>query len=86
LLVALTLGFALNSIAHASHTHDSTQAPSHQLACGYCAHFGALAGTPTHHFVVAPRDLNYSAPALSEAATLSREPELSAHPRGPPAI
>jgi hypothetical protein len=49
-LAALVLAFALDSIAHATHTHDSNAAAvAHHVACGYCATFGAsLGATPVH--------------------------------------
>src|SRR5688572_20446387 len=48
-LVAMLLALGLNSIAHASHRHDSTNSATsalHASACSYCATFGSLADAP----------------------------------------
>lgn len=49
-LAALLLAFALNSIAHAAHTHEQGSAGTvfHSTACGYCVTFGAADAPPAH--------------------------------------
>ncbi len=49
-LAALMLAFALNSIAHAAHTHEQGSASTvlHSTACGYCVTFGAADAPPVH--------------------------------------
>lgn len=86
LLVGLLLGFALNSIAHAAHTHDpaKTVNVAHSTPCGYCATFGGLCSAPS--YAHAP-----SAPALTQIEisdrqqlAIARHPSCFAQPRAPP--
>lgn len=84
LLAGLMLAFALNAIAHVSHTHDVSALTTSHLSCGYCAHFGGLAGTPSH--VAAP---SLAAPTTYEVCERTRppviqRPERAAQPRAPP--
>ena len=80
-LALLVLAFALDSVAHAAHTHDSTPAAvAHHVACGYCATFATgLGGTPVHTIpaaaTLAPRLLpvpQYAAPAQQRLANTAQ--------------
>lgn len=43
----LLLSFALNTIAHAAHTHDvAPTTAGHSLVCAHCLFFGSLTDTP----------------------------------------
>jgi hypothetical protein len=86
MLLVMALGFALNSIAHASHSHDVTGAAAQHLSCGYCAHLGALADGPKHADGVAPLSSSERLEAQAHTALRSRAPELSAQPRAPPSL
>jgi hypothetical protein len=85
-LAALVLAFALNSVAHAAHTHDAASAAvAHHVACGYCATFGAgLGGTPVHAIpaaaTLAPRLL----PVPQHAAPAQQRFANTAQARAPP--
>jgi len=84
-LAGLLLAFALNSIAHVTHSHDPRIAHSlHSVACGYCATFDNIAGAPS------TRALSLAPPPLADFVALpattvsSRFVRTSAQPRAPP--
>jgi hypothetical protein len=83
-LGGLLLAFALNSIAHFAHRHDTPVAVTHHLACGYCAAFGGLADAPRHCRLL----LEFGRAEVVVAAEIEvRVPALvreSARPRAPP--
>lgn len=84
-LAGLMLAFALNSVAHAAHTHDAktTVAVAHS-ACGYCATFGGLGDSPTYaHSLTVPALIRVEAPGPREVS-IARRPTSSAQPRAPP--
>jgi len=83
-LLAFVLGFGLNSIAHASHAHDGSTAPTHQLSCGYCLHLGTLADAPRHSHAVPFQSQAQDLRACIAPAIRSCAPELVAQPRAPP--
>ena len=85
-LLVMALGFALNSIAHASHSHDVTSAAAQHLSCGYCVHLGALADGPKHAHGVAPLSSCERLEAQAHSAPRSCAPELAAQPRAPPSL
>jgi hypothetical protein len=86
MLLVMALGFALNSVAHASHSHDVTSAAAQHLSCGYCVHLGALADGPKHAHGVAPLSSSERLEAQAHSAPRSRAPELAAQPRAPPSL
>jgi hypothetical protein len=79
------LAFALNSIAHVTHRHDSTLARQlHSVVCGYCATFDNMAAAPAvHPLFVAPSAAGdtVATPATSAVALFVY---TSAQPRAPP--
>lgn len=88
-LFAMLLALGLNAIAAGSHHHEDdlvgTSTSAHPLgACGYCATFGALGGSPS------PIVIQSSQPSLVFVATalvavaIVRRIATSAIPRGPP--
>ena len=86
MLLVMALGFALNSIAHASHSHDVTSAAAQHLSCGYCVHLGALADGPKHADGLALLSSCERLEAQAHTAPRSRVPELAAQPRAPPSL
>lgn len=86
MLLVMALGFALNSIAHASHSHDVASAAAQHLSCGYCVHLGALADGPKHAQGVAPLSSCERLEAQAHTAPRSCAPELAAQPRAPPSL
>jgi hypothetical protein len=86
MLLVMALGFALNSAAHASHSHDVTSAAAQHLSCGYCVHLGAFADGPKHAHAVAPLSSSERLEAQAHTALRSRVPELAAQPRAPPSL
>jgi hypothetical protein len=83
-LLALVLGFGINTIAHVTHGHDATTLSSHHLSCGYCLYFGNLADTPRHLYAAAPATTHIYVVAQSQDNVRSRTPDLAAQPRAPP--
>jgi hypothetical protein len=84
-LAGLMLAFALNSIAHAAHTHDAkTTITVAHSACGYCATFGGLGGSPVYaHSLPVPALIQVEAAGPREVP-VARRPTFSAQPRAPP--
>lgn len=84
-LAGLMLAFALNSIAHAAHTHDAkTTVTVAHGACSYCATFGGLGDSPVYaHSLPAPALTQAEAPGPREVS-IARRPTFSAQPRAPP--
>jgi len=83
-LAGLLLAFALNSVAHAAHTHDATTATVAHSACGYCATFNSLGDAPVYaHSLPSPVLTPLEAVAPRDVAIALR-PTLSAQPRAPP--
>ncbi len=86
-LAVLVLAFALNTIAHAAHAHDSVgHAVTHHVACGYCAAFGGgMADAPSHAgTVIAVFTSRVPAPTFIPVPELRLEGNI-AQPRAPPA-
>lgn len=83
-LAGLLLAFALDSVAHAAHTHDATTVGVAHSACGYCATFGGLGDAPVHaHSLPIPVFTPIEAFDPHEAV-IPRRPTFSAQPRAPP--
>jgi hypothetical protein len=85
-LVALAMGFALNTIAQATHTHDpASPFAQHAAHCDHCVQFGHMADAPRHEH--APRLFVATLGAtLPESERLvESSPALCARPRAPPA-
>ena len=79
------LAFALNSIAHVTHRHDSTLASQlHSVACGYCATFDNMAAAPASHALFVAPVLADTAVASPATSVPSRFVYTSAQPRAPP--
>lgn len=84
-LAVLLLSFAINTIAHASHTHDAEQASvADHIACAQCLFFGVLADTPHHAPFHVRVDLPGTQIVENHAPILAAQPVLAAAPRGPP--
>lgn len=83
-LVALALGFAVNTVVHAGHAHDPASVFSQHNSCDHCVHFGHLADAPSyaHEAPAALRSCRLAVPAGDTCD--SRAIWLSATPRGPP--
>lgn len=86
MLLILALGFALNSIAHASHSHEAASATAQHLSCGYCVHLGTLADGPKHALGLSALSSSERVEALVRTTPRSSAPELAAHPRAPPSL
>jgi hypothetical protein len=86
MLLIMALGFALNSIAHTSHSHEAASATAQHLSCGYCVHFGALADGPEHALGLSALSSSERLEAQVRTAPRSRAPELAAPPRAPPRL
>ncbi|HWK73197.1 MAG TPA: DUF2946 family protein [Povalibacter sp.] len=83
-LAGLLLAFALDSVAHAAHTHDATSVTVTHSACGYCAAFGGLGNAPVYaHTLPIPALTPIEAPDPREIV-IARRPTFSAQPRAPP--
>lgn len=84
-LAGLLLAFALNSVAHAAHTHDTTAAVTvAHSACGQCATFGGIAAAPVYaHSLPTPE---FTAVAIADAREVfvSRRFVSWAQARAPP--
>ena len=85
-LAALVLAFALDSVAHAAHTHDSNAAAvAHHVACGYCATFGAsLGATPVNPGPVVAALAPRLAPLPQFVAPVQEQFAGTAQARAPP--
>jgi hypothetical protein len=85
-LVCLLLAFAVDSVAHVVHQHDTTvkSLAAHGPACGYCAAFDGLIDAPKQSFaaVSASAVTTYVAPVAE--VSVSFRPIVSAQPRAPP--
>ena len=85
-LVSLLLAFAVDSIAHVVHQHDSTVKTlgAHAPACGYCAAFDGLIDAPKQSYSAATATVfaGYVAPIVDRAVAL--RPIVTAQPRAPP--
>jgi hypothetical protein len=83
-LVGLTLAFALNSIAHEAHWHDSAPKAAHSFTCGYCATFGGIHDAPaTVLALVAPVASTVELGQVVYAVVVRRL-QSPASPRAPP--
>jgi hypothetical protein len=83
-LAGLLLAFALNSIAHAAHTHESIAPNAIHAACGYCATFGGVNAAPVYaHSLPIPTFTPIESTDLRETFT-PRRPASSAQARAPP--
>jgi hypothetical protein len=79
------LAFALNSIAHVTHRHDSTLASQlHSVACGYCATFDNMAAAPAAHTLFVAPVLADDLIATPATSVVTRFAYTSAQPRAPP--
>jgi hypothetical protein len=83
-LAVLMLGFTLNTMVHAAHTHDPADIYSQRGSCDHCVHFGQLADGPQYAHDV-PRPLTTYVIAVSESDVCDSRTWLAANPRGPPA-
>ncbi len=84
LLVSFALGFAVNTVAHAGHTHDSASTVTQHATCSYCVHFGDLADAPCYPHEP-PATLHSFRLSIPEGGIVdSRRIWLCAKPRGPP--
>jgi len=85
-LAALLLAFALNSIAHAAHTHEQGTAGTvlHSTACGHCVAFGTADAPPAH--VIALPALSFARIGIVDrnAQFISRRLVAVAQARAPP--
>lgn len=85
-LVSLLLAFAVDSVAHVVHRHDSTAKTlaAHAPACGYCAAFDGLIDAPKQRYSAATALVfaGYVTPARDCAVVF--RPIAAAQPRGPP--
>ena len=81
-LVALLLAFALNTIAHVTHTHDGLA--GHSLVCANCLSFGHLADTPQPARVVLEKQFAEAIVPTPALPVISARPLLAARPRAPP--
>ena len=84
LLVAFALGFAVNTVAHAGHAHDSASAVAQHASCNHCVHFGALADAPRYPHDAPAALLSFRLPIPEGSLLDSRTIWLCAQPRGPP--
>ena len=88
-LVSLVLVLALDSLAHALHTHghDYDGRPGIDSAlCGYCAAFDRMADGPAAVTVALVPAERIALDAFPETAPPSLRPPFRFVPRGPPAI
>lgn len=84
-LAGLLLAFALNSIAHAAHTHDATTTTvvAH-AACGYCATFGSVNDAPVCAHSLPTPTLTLIESLDPRETLVARRPASSAQARAPP--
>jgi hypothetical protein len=82
-IAGLLLAFALNSIAHLTHRHDTSASVTH-LACGYCATFGGLADAPQQSLSSLDFALAHVFIAAESSADIPIRVRTSARPRAPP--
>lgn len=83
-LAGLLLAFALNSIAHAAHTHEATAPAATHVACGYCATFGSIDAAPVYaHSLPTPTFTLLESPDSREIQ-VARRPASSTQARAPP--
>jgi hypothetical protein len=83
-LLAVLIGFGLNTIAHVAHSHEGATQSSHHLSCGYCVHLGNLADAPNHQHTLLPATLHVYVVGDSHDRAHVRAPSLAAQPRAPP--
>jgi hypothetical protein len=83
-LAGLLVAFALNSIAHVTHRHDSSASVTHSLACGYCATFGGLADAPRQCLSLARFALAHVFVAAESVVDVPFRVRTSSRPRAPP--
>ena len=83
-LLAVLLGFGLNTIAHVAHSHEGATQSSHHLSCGYCVHLGSLADAPRHQHALVPTIGFAYVVDDSHDRAHSRAPVLAAQPLAPP--
>jgi hypothetical protein len=83
-LAGLLLAFAINSIAHAAHTHETTVAPAMHTACGYCATFGSVSDAPVYAQSLPIPTLTLIESSDPHETLVARRPASSAQARAPP--
>lgn len=82
LLALLMLCFALNTFAHAGHSHDSKAAGD--VLCGYCSTFAHTADAPVRDLVAPLQQVVFEYRNPASIAVRSARPLTSAQPRAPP--
>lgn len=83
-LAGLLLAFALNSVAHAAHTHDATTVTVAHSACSYCATFGGLGGVPVYAHTLPIPALTPIEALDPRDVVIACRATFSAQPRAPP--
>lgn len=83
-LAGLLLAFALNSIAHAAHTHETTAPTAVHAACGYCATFGSVHDAPVYAHSLPIPALTLIESSDPREILVARRPASSAQARAPP--
>ncbi len=83
-LAGLLLAFALDSVAHAAHTHEATMVSVAHGACGYCAAFGSLGAAPVHIHSLPLAILTPIETFDPRDTFITRRPTFSTQPRAPP--
>lgn len=83
-LAGLLLAFALNSIAHAAHTHESIAPSATHVACGYCATFGGVDAAPVYSHSLPTPTFTPIESADPREIYAARRPASAAQARAPP--
>ena len=83
-LASVLLSFAINSVAHSAHRHDTRTTAAHIATCGYHATFGALGTAPQYSIAVeAITTASISLP-IADCVRPACGPQIVAQPRAPP--
>ncbi|MBM0108387.1 hypothetical protein JM946_26950 [Steroidobacter sp. S1-65] len=86
-LISLLLAFAVDSVAHVVHEHEttvSTTFAAHGPACGYCAAFDGLIDAPKQSYSPVAAVVLAGYVATIAGPAVSFRPQATAQPRGPP--